>query len=99
MKKLYTIRDVKAGYGCEPGVVAVLDCPNDDVMLRIIKGSCAKGQKPNALNTYPEDKEIWCIGEFDEKTGRITVCDPYLVARCIDYIERGVDDVESKNAE
>lgn len=91
MKKLYTIRDVKASYGCENGVPAIIDCPNDEVMIRIVKGSVAAGQKPNALNVYPEDKEVWCVGEFDERTGKISSCDPYLVARCIDYYQREVN--------
>ena len=72
MKKLYTIRDVKAGYGVTLGVPAILDMPNDEYARRVLKGSCAKGQKANALNTYPEDKELWCIGEFDDLTGRIS---------------------------
>ena len=86
MKKLYTVRDVKAGYGVTLGVPAILDMPNDEYARRVLKGSCAKGQKPNALNLYPEDKELWCIGEFDDLTGRITPCEPYMVGRAIDYI-------------
>lgn len=86
MKKLYCVRDVKAGYGVTPGVPAILDMPNDEFAIRVLKGSCAKGQKPNALNVYPEDKELWCIGEFDDLTGRVTPIDPYLVGRAIDYI-------------
>lgn len=99
MKKLYTIRDVKAGYGCEPGVPAILDLPNDEIAIRLLKGSVMAGQKPNALNTFPEDKELWCVGEFDERTGRIVSCDPYLVGRAIDYLQREVSvDVDSKDA-
>lgn len=99
MKKLYTIRDVKAAYGCENGVPAILDMPNDEFALRVVKGSCAPGQKANALNTYPEDKELWCVGEFDELTGKIKPVDPYLVARAIDYIiKEVVQDVESEDA-
>ena len=87
MRKLYTIRDVKIGYGVQElgGVPAVIDIANDETALRVLKGSCAKDQKPNALNTNPEDKELWCVGEFDQKTGKITPCDPYLVGRAIDF--------------
>lgn len=88
MKKLYTIRDCKAGYGVENGVPAILDLVNDEVANRLVQGSCAPGQKPNALNTFAEDKELWCIGEFDERNGKIKPCEPYLVARAIDYIQR-----------
>lgn len=88
MKKLYTIRDVLADYGASgTGVPAVLDMPNDEYAIRVVKGSLTKDARPNVLNTNPEDKELWCIGEFDEKTGRIKPCDPYLVAKAIDYAE------------
>lgn len=95
MKKLYTIRDVKAQFGSEPGIPAVLDMPNDDFAIRLVKGSMAPGQKPNALNTFPEDKELWCIGEFDDRTGSITPIKPYLVARAIDYLIHEVDKDDS----
>lgn len=88
MKKLYTIRDTLAGYGCIPGVPAIIEMPTDDYAIRVVKGSVAKDQKPNAFNTNPEDKELWCVGEFDEKTGQITACQPRLVCKAIDYIER-----------
>ena len=88
MQKLYTVRDVLADYGCiGQGVPAVLNMPNDEFAIRVIKGSCVKGATPNVFNTNPEDKELWCIGEFDEKTGRIKSIDPYLVAKAIDYIK------------
>lgn len=100
MKKLYTIRDVKAAFGCESGVPAIIDCANDEVMLRIVKASLVAGQKPNALNVYPEDKEVWCVGEFDERTGKIKPCMPYLVARAIDYLTKEVvEDVKTQDAE
>lgn len=87
MKKLYTIRDVLAGYGVQSGIPAIMDLPNDKVAERVLKGSCARGAQANALNTNAEDKELWCIGEFDERTGVITPCEPYLVGKAIDYIE------------
>lgn len=92
--KLYTIRDVLAGYGVQPGVPAILNLPNDDVAIRVLKGSVAEGAKPNVLNTNIEDKELWCVGEFDEKTGRIKPCDPYLVGRAIDYKKVEVKDAK-----
>lgn len=88
MRKLYTIRDVLAGYGCVPGVPSIMDMPTDDYAKRVLRGSCAKGQKANVLNTNPEDKEIWCVGEFDERTGEIIACKPYLVGRAIDYVNK-----------
>ena len=99
MKKLYVIRDIKAGFGVTPGVPAILDMPNDEFAIRVVKGSCAKGQKPNALNVYPEDKELWCVGEFDDLTGVITPCVPRMVCRAIDFIsELEVEESEANKS-
>lgn len=97
MKKLYCVRDVKAGFGVTQGVPAVIDMPNDEYARRVLKGSCAKGQKPNALNIYPEDKELWCIGEFDDLTGRLTPIEPYMVGRALDYISELEIDTDESN--
>lgn len=93
MRKLYVIRDVLAGYGLSSP--SIIDMPTDEYAKRVLKGSVAKGQKPNLLNTNPEDKELWCVGEFDELTGRIKSCDPYLVGRAIDYVNK--EDVSDAN--
>ena len=77
MKKLYTVRDVLAGFGVQAGVPAILDLPNDQVAIRVLKGSVVAGAQPNIFNTNAEDKELWCIGEFDEQTGKIKSCEPY----------------------
>lgn len=86
MTKLYVIRDTLAGYGISSP--KVIDMPTDEYAIRVLRGSVAKGQKPNFLNTNPEDKELWCVGEFDELTGRIKACEPYLIGRAIDFINK-----------
>lgn len=91
MKKLYTIRDVLTGFGVQNGVPAIIDLHNDQEAIRVVKGSCVASAQPNALNTNAEDKELWCIGEFDERTGKITACEPYLVAKAIEYLEAKKD--------
>lgn len=98
MKRLYVIRDRLAGFGIVPtGVPAVLDMPSDAYALRMLKGSVAKGQQPNLLNTNAEDKELWCVGELDELTGKIEAFEPYLIGRAIDYLNREViEDEEGK---
>lgn len=99
MKKLYTIRDRLAGFGClGREVPAIIDMPNDEFAIRVVKGSMMKGQQANAFNVNAEDKELWCVGEFDEQTGEIKVCKPYLVARAIDYAEVHSDDELRKDA-
>lgn len=88
MKKLYAIRDVLAGFGSIPGLPVIIDGPTDSFMIRVVKGSVAKGQKPNVFNVNPEDKELWCVGEFDQDTGVITAIKPYLVCKAIDYLNQ-----------
>ncbi len=93
MRNLYTIRDVLIGFGlAQP---AIIDLPNDEVARRVVKGSVAKGAAPNYLNANPEDKELWCIGEFDERTGQIKAIKPRLVCKCIDFL--GHEEVENND--
>lgn len=99
MRKLYCIRDVLIGFGTSgQGVPVIIDAANDDVMLRTIKASLAPGAQPNVLNVNPEDKEVWCCGEFDQDTGVIKSIKPYCVARCIDWKEIKVDEPTSSDA-
>lgn len=98
MRKLYAVKDVLAGFVTFPGVPAIIDLPNDQVALRMLKGSCVKGAQPNVLNTNAEDKELWCVGEQDEKTGKITPCEPYLIGRAIEFVEASKDDKSRKDA-
>lgn len=95
MRKLYTIRDVLIGYGTIRGVPAILDLANDQEAIRMLKGSCVQGAQANAFNTNAEDKELWCVGEFDEQTGKIKPCEPYLVGKAIEYLEVSTNDTKS----
>lgn len=86
MRFLYSIKDNLIGFGTIRELPMVLDLPNDDVARRVVQDACADGQKPNALNTHPENKELWRLGSIDEVTGVISPCDPILIARAIEYI-------------
>lgn len=94
--KLYSVRDVLAGFGVEPGLPVVINGHNDEYMKRVVAGSVAKNQKPNVFNVNPEDKELWCVGSFDQETGVITPCKPYLVCKAIDFLgkEEVTDDAD-----
>ena len=91
--KLYTIRDALVGYGVITGISAVINFENDEVALRALKESMFPGQKPNAFNVHPEDKELWCVGEFDQQTGKIIAYEPKLIGKAIDYKLGGESDV------
>ena len=91
--KLYTIRDVLVGYGVIQGLACIINFENDVVALRALKESMFPGQKPNAFNVHPEDKELWRVGEFDQQTGKIIACEPVLIGKAIDFKLGGTDDV------
>lgn len=90
-KKIYVVRDVLVGYACIAGAEVLLILNNDEVALRVVRGSMAEGAQANALNVNPEDKELWCVGEFNQDTGKIISCRPRLVAKAIDYLKKGED--------
>lgn len=62
--KLYAIRDNKVGFMAPYAQV------NDEVAKRNFLTE--KQQKNSMISIYPEDFELWKIGEMDEKTGIIT---------------------------
>lgn len=61
--KLYSIKDTKVGY------LAPYTQINDEVAKRNFLTE--KTQKNSMISIYPEDFELWKIGEMNEKTGEI----------------------------
>lgn len=39
-----------------------------------------------------EDYTLFCIGEFDDQTGEIVPCSPYVVCHATDFLKDGVSD-------
>ena len=64
MLKLYSIKDTKGGFS------APFLAQNDALAARNVK-TVINSQKGSPENLYPEDFELWYIGEFDEITGII----------------------------
>ena len=60
---------------------------NDEIAIRSIK-KAANDVQPNAVNDFPEDKELWCLGTFDEDTGLISAIQPKFLVRVIDFIDK-----------
>lgn len=79
MMKLYSIKDTKIGY------MAPFIQQNNAVAIRTFK-NMRNASQPNAVNTNPEDKELWELGIYDEETGEIK---PNLVfiGKAEDYVE------------
>ncbi len=62
--KIYAIKDTKIGY------MNPFYLQNDGVAVREFTNGRNDTQK-NVINTNPEDKELWCLGEYDDQTGVI----------------------------
>lgn len=65
MKKVYSIKDTKGAFS-EPFVSI-----NDATASRDVR-TLVNVQKGSQYALYPEDFELWYIGEFDEVTGLIS---------------------------
>ena len=74
MLKVYAIKDVKGAFG------APFLALNDALAVRNVKTE-VNGQKGSTLNLYPEDFELWLIGQFDEITGIIAPVDMSCICR------------------
>lgn len=81
--KIYCIKDTKAGF------MNPFYLQNDDIAIRSFK-KAANETQPNAVNDFVEDKELWYLGEFDERTGIIAGVEPQFLLRAVDcIIKRG----------
>lgn len=80
--KIYAIKDVKIGF-YNPFYLQ-----NDAVAIREFTNGRNDSQK-NAINTNPEDKELWSLGEFDERTGEIKSEVRFLIKAEDCVIKRG----------
>lgn len=74
--KIYCVKDTKVGF------MSPFTMNNDELCLREARVA-VNDSRPNVVNTNLEDKEIWCLGEFDDTTGVIKGVTPRLVATCI----------------
>lgn len=78
-QNIYSIKDTLVGFGVPFTML------NDAVAIRGFEGM-AKAQTPNNVNTYPENKELWCLGEFDTDTGKINPIEPLFKVRASEYV-------------
>lgn len=62
--KIYAIKDTKIGF-MNPFLNH-----NDGTAIREFTNGANEPTK-NAINTNPEDKELWALGEYDDQTGII----------------------------
>ena len=80
-EKIYSIKDTKIGFG-QPFTMI-----NNAVAIRAFS-NMAQAEQPNQVNTYPEDKELWELGEFDTETGKIKAIEPKYINKALDFKEK-----------
>ncbi len=78
--KIYSIKDTKIGF------MNPFYLQNDAVAIREFSNAALEKQ-PNAVNTNAEDKELWCLGSFNQETGAI-ISDVKYLAKAIDLIPK-----------
>lgn len=61
---IYSIKDTKVGF------MSPIYLHNDGEAIREFTNA-ANAKEKNLVNTNPEDKEIWKLGEFEDQTGEI----------------------------
>ena len=62
--RLYAIKDTLVGF------MSPYAQHNDQYAKRAFENAVNES-KPNTINTNPEDKQLFYVGEFDESTGAI----------------------------
>lgn len=80
--KIYSIKDTKIGF------MSPFYLQNDGVAIREFTNARNESAK-NAVNTNPEDKELWCLGEYDDQTGAINSNVRFVVRAEDCLIKRG----------
>ena len=81
--KLYIIKDNLIGFTNPP-----FPCQSDEAAKRLFV-MLARESQQNIVNQYPENTELWKLGELDEKTGQIT-SDVVFLDKALPYIPQPV---------
>lgn len=96
--KLYAVKDNLVGFLFPFGM-------QNDAMAKRLFISSAQAEAPNAVNTYPENKELWYLGEFDDQTGEVVsdvkyldTAMPYVVAKPT-QLELAVEETKEETKE
>ncbi len=63
---VYAIKDIKLGKFAQPIIAN-----NDEIMKRMLTAA-VNSEEITALREFPEDFDLYKIGEYSEETGKIT---------------------------
>lgn len=78
---LYSIRDKMSGYG-------VTNCQVNDEIAKRNFDMLVMDENATLLSTHPQDFELYCVGEFDSDTGKVTSFDQIrLICKGDSYVK------------
>ena len=77
--KLYSIKDTKSKY------MRPFEEVNDDMAIRTLKA--ISNDKNTQIGMFPEDFELWSIGEFNKTTAELK-SEVKFLARAIDHVRK-----------
>lgn len=80
MYKMYAVYDAKAGSFKPPYF-----CVNDAVAMRMFAQTVANVEE---LHRFPEDFQMFYLGEFDDDTGKIEPVVPEVVLTAVQALEK-----------
>ena len=69
--KLYSIKDTKLGKYAQP-----FSAPNDEIAKRMLTSTIRAGG--NNIADYPEDFQLYKLGQYDEDTGDLQTDNKFL---------------------
>lgn len=85
--KIYCVKDVLASSIC-----LVFSAKDDNLAKRTIEGYiCAP--VPNQVNTFVNDKQLYCVGEMDDNTMQVTACVPTFVCNIFEVRDNVLADL------
>ena len=85
--KLYCVKDVLASSIC-----LVFSAKDDNLAKRTIEGYiCAP--VANSVNTFVNDKQLYCIGEMDDNTMQVTATVPAFVCNIFEVRDHVLKDL------
>lgn len=77
---LYSVKDSKLGKFCQP-----FTAPNDEIAKRMLQSTIRAGG--NNIADYPEDFQLFKIGNYDEDTAELTTEQKFL-ANATEFIKK-----------
>ena len=85
--KIYCVKDVLASSIC-----LVFSAKDDNLAKRTIEGYiCAP--VPNAVNTFVDDKQLYCIGSMDDNTIQVSAIVPTFICNIFEVRDHVLADL------